>query len=491
MAPVLPFIGASRPNSPFRLQFRMSWIRSVPSFHAIGERCTFARLLAVLLLGTVALASALSPMQNDTWWHLRAGADMWASRRVLLTDIYSHTANGAFWPNHEWLSDVVFYGLYRAGGLPLVSLSAAAVIVAAWGITWRLTAGSPLRRFLMIAPVLVPASLHWEPRPHAFSLLLLMTIVLLILNRSYLWLPLVFWVWANCHGGVLLGFVILVAALGVALLDEPHRWRRIALVFAGCLLAATATPLGTSFWLELPHSIARIRQYPINEWQPPSFSDVRLLPFWIAAAALCLGLARRWRELMAADRRNRLMCCCAVALLPLALSAVRNVGPFLMLAVPAVSGILTVDFVGDRRRRHRPLMNAALMSAASVTVIATVIYAYGFQIAHLRWTPLPEASLQALSRCPDNLYNRYDEGGFLIWFAQDRLVFLDGRQDPYPPALIHEQIRAESSGDYAPTFARYNIRCAYLPAFSPVAHRLSAVGWTALYRDADWVVLTP
>ncbi len=43
-------------------------------------------------------------------------------------------------------------------------------------------------------------------------------------------------------------------------------------------------------------------------------------------------------------------------------------------------------------------------------------------IPHLRWTPLPAQSLFALQRCPDNLYNRYDEGGYLIWFAPDHRV---------------------------------------------------------------------
>jgi hypothetical protein len=455
-------------------------------------RWTFARLLVLLLFSTIALVAALSPMQNDTWWHLRAGADMWASGRVVLTDNYSHTASGAFWPNHEWLSEVAFYGFYRAGGLPLVSLSTAALIVAAWALTWRLMTGSSLRRFLMIAAVLLPASLHWEPRPHAFSLLFLMAIVWLVVNRHYVWLPPIFWLWANCHGGVLLGVAALTAALSASLFEELSGWRRCAFVFAGCLLAVTATPLGTSFWVELPHSIARIRQYPINEWQSPSVTDIRLLPFWIAAALLGAGLALRWRWLLTrSTRQSRIVCACAAALLPFAFSAVRNVGPFLMLAVPALSVILPVDFAGERwRRDERPLVNLAFMAAALITVASTLAYAYAFQIPHLRWQPLPEALLQALRQCPDNLYNRYDEGGYLIWFVPSRRVFLDGRQDPYPPSLVHEQIRAESSGEFAVMFARYSIRCAYLPASSPVARRLSAAGWTPLYTDADWVVMT-
>lgn len=462
------------------------------SLTAISERATHDRLVAVLLFSTIALASALSPMQNDTWWHMRAGADMWASRHVLLTDIYSHTAHGAFWPNHEWLSDLIFYGLYRLGGLPLVSACAAAIIVAAWAMTWRLTAGSPLRRFLMIAPVLVPASLHWEPRPHVFSLLFLLTVVTLALRGRYLWLPLVFWVWANCHGGVLLGFVVVIAAAAAEVFEDPRRWWRAALVLALCALAATATPLGASFWIEIPKSMARIRQYPIDEWQRPALVDTTMIAFWAVAIVFVVGLARRWRDLVApGNRRMRMLCLCALALLPLAVSAVRNVGPFVMLAIPALSVLVRFDFARDpARRRHRPLLNGAIMAVASLTVVVTIAYAYRFQIDRLRWTPLPQASLQALQRCPDNLYNRYDEGGFLIWFAPDRLVFLDGRQDPYPPSLIHEHMRTETSGDYASTFARYNIHCAYLPVSSPVAARLSAVGWTALYRDPKWVVLT-
>jgi hypothetical protein len=37
-------------------------------------------------------------------------------------------------------------------------------------------------------------------------------------------------------------------------------------------------------------------------------------------------------------------------------------------------------------------------------------------------------------------------------------------------------------------FSRHAIHCAYLPIASPVAGKLSAAGWQALYRDASWVV---
>ena len=45
---------------------------------------------------------------------------------------------------------------------------------------------------------------------------------------------------------------------------------------------------------------------------------------------------------------------------------------------------------------------------------------------------------------------------------------MDGRQDPFPPALVLEHISMETEGaDYRPAFARHDIQCAYLPTISP------------------------
>ena len=112
------------------------------------------------------------------------------------------------------------------------------------------------------------------------------------------------------------------------------------------------------------------------------------------------------------------------------------------------------------------------------------------RIAKLRWDPIPEGAITALRQCPDNLYNRYDQGGYLLWFVPERKVYLDGRQDPYPPPLILEQIRLENGGGAYEVFSRFHIRCAYLPTVSPTVPQLEQAGWTVTYRDADWVVFT-
>ena len=458
------------------------------------ERLTFDRLRATLLFVAIAAAACLMPAQHDTWWLLRAGQDTWTTRRVLLTDTYSHTVFGAAWPNHEWLSQLLFYAIYAIGGLPLLTLACAGVVTAAWAIVWRETAAPARLKFFMTAFVLATATTTWSLRAQVLSLLLLVSTVALLRRRRYGWLPLLFWIWANLHGAVLLGVLLLAAAAVAAWFEERRAVPRLAAASALCLAATALTPLGWHFWLDMPQSLGRIRQLGIDEWAAPSLTAPALLPFWVAIVALAGLAAIRGRALLVnpdARRDGRItLCACALALAPLAATAVRNVPPFLMLAVPAIAALLPELPAAAPRRNQRPRLNAAFAAAAVAIAVVAVAAAYSGRLARFQWSPLPAASVSALDRCEGNVYNRYDEGGYLIWFAPGRKVFLDGRQDPYPPSLIKEQMTVEAGGDFEPLFARYDVRCAFVPATSPVSERLARAGWTPLFRDSTWAVLS-
>jgi len=456
------------------------------------EWFTFDRLILALVFLTIALACGLTPMHTDSWWQLRAGRDMWQTHSVLLTDVYSHTAYGAPWLNHEWLAELAYYVMFRMGGLPLVTLFAASLIVSAWALSWHLGSGPARERAIWIGLSVISSSFWWQPRPHAFSLLFVVTTVTLITTWRVWWLPLVFLVWANCHGGVLLGFVFLGAGLGAQTLLAPQKFRTSLLVVLACIAATTMTPLGLSFWVEIPKSLARIRLYPFDEWRRPRLNAPNLLPFWVIAAAFCYGLLRQGRRLRRVAPGEATLYACGLAMLPLAISAIRNVGPFLMVAAPAMTTLLPMPQRPARApRREQPYLNAAIIFIAAGAVAATLAWAYANRIPKLRWDPIPQGAIAALRQCPDNLYNRYDQGGYLLWFVPERRVYLDGRQDPYPPPRILQQIRLENgSGAYPEAFSRYDIHCAYLPTGSPTVAQLDRAGWTVTYRDADWVVFT-
>src|SRR5687768_14852177 len=95
---------------------------------SLSSEQTTVGLLFVCLTGLAAMVKA----QSDTWWQLRSGGDIWKHRSVSFVDTYSHTANGLYWPNHEWLTEVLFFGAHSIGGMPLLATVCAAAIVTAY-----------------------------------------------------------------------------------------------------------------------------------------------------------------------------------------------------------------------------------------------------------------------------------------------------------------------------------------------------------------------
>jgi hypothetical protein len=62
---------------------------------------TFDHLAVTLLFLTIVATACVMPAQNDTWWHLRVGQEIWKARSPLFPDTFSFTAAGASWQHHE------------------------------------------------------------------------------------------------------------------------------------------------------------------------------------------------------------------------------------------------------------------------------------------------------------------------------------------------------------------------------------------------------
>ena len=52
--------------------------------------------------------------------------------------------------------------------------------------------------------------------------------------------------------------------------------------------------------------------------------------------------------------------------------------------------------------------------------------------------------------CDGPLYNHYDEGGYLIWFAPEKPVFVDNREDPFPLQHIIDELEVHAAGALPP-----------------------------------------
>jgi hypothetical protein len=449
---------------------------------------TFERFATALLFVGLILAACMMPAQTDTWWQLRAGESMWHSGRVMLRDEFSHTVSGAYWPNHEWLAQVAFYAAYKAGGLPMLTALCAAAVTLAWTIIARLTTGPRFARLVLLGAGAVFSSPAWSIRPQVFSLALFAVTMWIIVRQRWtsMLLPL-FVLWANLHGGVAHGVVLLLAATVATLVSQPKRLRRMAILATACILCTAATPLGFTLWREIPLSLARLRVYNVMEWQRPGLALMDL-PFWVTAVSV-LALLFINRSRLRTSWTIAFLGIASLTFLALAVQTRRNVPPFIMCAVPLLGSLLPRrDRTTGAARIERPLLNTLALSAASIAAIVFVAAAWRAPVPRLGWQPVSAQLRNAITSCQGRLYNRYDDGGYLIWFARDKKVFIDSRQDPYPQDIVRRHIELESTGDYQQLFARYDIGCALTPKESTLATRLARDGWRASSGDGSWAV---
>ena len=467
----------------------------------------FDEMAIGLLFVAVAVLALFTPAQPDTFWHLRAGADIWRSGHVPRVDLYSHTAYGTPWPDHEWLSQLLMYAAYRAGrGMPGLELGAAALILAAAAVVYKTMVGPRLTRFVLLTVGLAIASCAWSLRPQLLTLFLLALLVwLLVRDRQLFLIPPYFLLWANAHGGVALGGVVLAVCTVAAAFrwwrtrapDDRRRARTLAVVLPLAGLAVAATPLGFHIYRFVVASAARSYAVQIAEWFVLRPDSLFGLLFWAATIAFAILIVARRRAIAAGDWGDWAVVAAALALLPLGIRSARNIGPFLLLAIPAASHALGPTF-RFRLSRHpharppspdHPRANLALLLGLGAAAMAVVALGWRAQPAALYWNPISPGALRALDACPGPLYNFYGDGGSLVWFAPTRRDFIDGRQDPFPFWLLRESFEVEHGAPYLALFAKFGVRCAFIPAKSKLVDRLRAAGWRAQFIDPDWAVL--
>ncbi len=212
------------------------------------------------------------------------------------------------------------------------------------------------------------------------------------------------------------------------------------------------------------------------------------LPFWIASLAVVVTLVIH-RSQLRTSTTVAFLSAATLMFLVLALGTRRNIPPFTLCAVPLLGTLLKREHVpSPQSAPERPAFNAIVLAVAVVLGVFAVGAAWTEPLPRLGWTPVADDLRRAVTNCPGRLYNRYDDGGYLIWFARDKKVFIDSRQDPYPQDMVRRHIELERSGEFQPMFARYDIGCALTTRDSPLANALERDGWQATSGEGGWSV---
>ena len=429
----------------------------------------------------------------DTLWQITIGQWIIDYRAVPETDVYSFSMRGQPWISTQWLAQVLYAKAYAVGGW------AGPVVLAAGGIAATLALfakflGRSLTEsttLVFIAAALALMVPHALARPHVLALPVMVAWVgglIASVDRRVapsFWLLTLMALWANLHGGFVLGLMLIVpiAVDAVWNADAPQRkslafqWTAFAL---GAVAASCCTPYGWNSLLAARKILSLGEALPlIMEWQPANFSSVGAFEVCLL---LGIGLAL-FRGISLPPLRIVLL----LGLLHMALSQGRAaeilalLAP-LVLAAPLAKQIVSADVVSSDAPRSRGTLFAAV---AVMLVAGTLAFASVHRYEpHMRGSPVAAVTeLKKLNLA--RVFNDYDFGGYLI--ANGVAPFIDGRTELYGEKFFIDHNAA--SGLMKPEnlfrlLQQYDIEATLMRTQSAATILLDHMdGWQKIYTD--------
>jgi hypothetical protein len=480
-------------------------------------------LVALVLLALRPMLTPIPP--NDFWWHMATGRLIVSSGQIPTVDSFSFTQAGAAFFNQGWLAQVLMYGLYQVGDLPLVIITQSAVIVLAYGLLLWLCVVRTGRLRASVALLLLttmPLSFdNWTVRPQSYAFplfvgfLFILTQYRLGMARRLWLLPILMVLWVNIHGSFVLGLVLLGMSV-VGTVIEGWRSRRTKNQESGALWATTEpilqpllmwgvlTGLATLLNPRGIGVLAYVRDLLssnqvttlVQEWTPPTVRDTGGLIFFLFAIGCLLAIGYARTRPRATDLLMLL------AFLWLALSAVRNIVWFGFVATPILC-VAVVSMLPEPR--GRPVQGSGVLNALLAGVLGLLL------LIGLPWVKpallppsvgallspgTPVAAVGFIQNQPDpplRLFHEMGYGSYLIWAMPEQKAFIDPRIELYPFAQWRDYINLGQANNLAELLERYQIDGALLSVAEqkPLIEALERdPAWQVRYRDEQTVYLT-
>ena len=410
-----------------------------------GPWLTLPRLWLVVVLGGIAVMElAQVPSAVDLAYHLKVGELIVAERAVPRTDVLAWTTAGQPWLDQNWGAQLALYGIWRLGGLPLVTVTSALCAVVTWGLVaaacrrrtanLRLIAGAVLAGYAAAAP-------GFSPRPQLFSMLLFAAELYLLevartRPRVALAIPLLMVLWANLHGAYVVGVALLAIEVAAAVWrrDRPGAARYL-LVTVASLAGLLVNPWGVRV---LGYAIS----FPANttvtgivsEWGPATLRQPDGVLILVAIGVLVVALVRAPSPERALEQLLRM-----ALLAALALWAIRA-GAWFGLALPVALCALARQESPARAgptERGVPVLSGLVLAVLAVALVAAsppVTRRLLGSRPELQDAPAATASWLAANPQPGRMLNYQPWGSYLeLRLGPKVQVGFDSRIELPPP----------------------------------------------------------
>jgi hypothetical protein len=474
-----------------------------------GQQLAWAVATASLVFAAIAMSWARI-FYSDTYISLTAGRYI-HQHGLPTTDHLTVAGSGRPWVDQQWLAHLFLYDLWRVGGDAAVGAADALAFAVAFGMLAVLLlrrGAAPVGVLLALGAALVQCLLFAETRAQSFAYPLFVGLLWIVLTqsdrtwlrRAVLILPLLV-LWANVHGSVLLGVVIVVACCSLNAIRSARKraWGPVtgeALLSALAAACVFATPYGTAMVSYYIRVLGDPALATIAEWQPSTFAPLNL-PFVLlllgTLAAVCFALGRGVR--LPAD-----MVLLAVVFGALAAHAVRYQTWFALGVAPLLA--LAVTRIWSRRRAYAPPPRVIVIAAGALLLTFTVVAA-GFLVrtpssAYGKWvsdSAVHSAARYAAHHPHVRILADDVTGSALLWRYPSLAgrVGFDARTEIYKPSqfLAFARFLLVSGPSWAAAARPYQViavTCSLHPTLCKALPELS--GWRILtHRNGGMVAV--
>lgn len=485
----------------------MNQHRVPSSARFLSRWLTFPAAIGFLLFYLVFITGTTGKIvESDIWWHLRNAKQFVDTHTLVHFDTYSYTVTGAPWVAHEWLSELAFYGAFRALGLRglfvLYAALSAAIFIALYYRCLQAEA-NPKTSSIVLAMGILMATISFGPRPLLFGWLCFMALVILLdrfaaTRRAALLfvLPPLFCLWINLHGSWLMGLIVFALFIVAGLVEgewglvaaerfSPAELKQLLLVFAVSAGALFLNPIG---WRLVAYPFDLIFRQPANmanidEWQSVNFHTERgklMLLMLLALFVATLVSRRKWKlyEVLT-----------SILALYVSLMYWRMQFFAALVLVPIVAVRLPL-FPPYDPQKEKPLLNGAIM--AGVLAMLFLRMPSEAQLREEIWRQYPVNALATMQSSGDihRVFNDYNWGGYMIWNAPQIKTFIDGRADLFVyRGVFDDYLKIIRLDDSLELLNRYDAQAALLRPEAPVSHLLQQDPcWRQTYNDKIAVV---
>ncbi|HUS60321.1 MAG TPA: hypothetical protein VMX76_03010 [Nevskiaceae bacterium] len=388
-----------------------------------------------LFFGALFLLFLLPPYDPDLGWQLRCGEIIWQRQGFCSLNQFSVLLANYAWPNYYWLYQTIIFPLFRLAGLWGLTLFNALLMSLAFFFFYQAIPNYRWEKMLAVGLVIFFSwgvfSLGIRSQLLGFFFLSLLLWLLPEIEKKpklAAFLPLITLVWANSHGSVIIGLILLLFWGIKETIKQPKRFLFWLIILFSTTAFTLLNPFGFKIYQVAWHHFAGVKLSGlIAEWVPPNKAI-----WWLI---LLSGLAFSFYSLF-----NSLP---VLAFAFLALKARRNVPLYFLLF------FYLLFFLPQTKKWLGTWLQKKDLRKGLAALTATLILSFSlvFQLplafnTNASWQNYcqksrlgyPCQAVEFLRNQPEKgvIFNRYEWGGFLIWQLPEYQIFVDGRMPAWP-----------------------------------------------------------